>query len=81
MTVIIYLLAIIIVTLEKFNNPIFAYNSYTYYNNLISDGWNRVVDENTFKYWSQELITNLLFFESEYQPLTGGSVLYDDVVM
>ena len=39
------------------------------------------MDDNTFKFWSYEVISNLLYYESEYQPLTGETNLYDEVVM
>lgn len=58
------MLIILIVSLEKFNNPIFAFNAYKYYDTQLNIGFSQVVDIASFKDYTMATLTRILFKEA-----------------
>ena len=59
------MLTIVMVSLAKFNNPRFAYNAYTHYNDMITEGYDNVVDKDTMIKWNKLLMAKMLYYEKE----------------
>ena len=75
MCVIIALIVILNLSLTAYNNPIFAFNSYSHYNKILSEGFDDVADIPTFVDWTSA-ITNLLYFEEHTSPVSGEHTEY-----
>ena len=59
------MLIIILCSVAKFNNPRFAYNAYTHYNNQITEGYDNVVNLDSFEKWNKQFISRMLYYERE----------------
>ena len=74
-TAMLLMLIIVIVSVSKFNNPKFAYNAYTHYSNMITDGYDDVVDKDSLVKWNKHFMAKMLYYEQE------KGVAIDDTIM
>ena len=63
-----------------YNNPTAQYRSYYYYNTILSEGFDDIVDVESFQSWAYN-IDSLFYYENRINSVTGRhEEFYEDVV-